>query len=172
MRIWPLLILLLACRAGALEPQVRLILPAKITGDLSRTTIIRPEVELTNGGEKPLPYRVYGPEDHPIWAGTISFELRYGTGTKVSPLWESMADHFGSRSLVLAPGASVTLRYRRPISGQLWLAGNYQLQGSTRLVDETGKDQEVLVTPATFILEDKPRETAAPASASSNPSGD
>ena len=162
------LTLVVAWHASALEPQVRIVLPEKIISDLSRGTKLSPEIELTNRGEKPLTYRVYGPEDHPIWAGTIAFDLRYGIGAKVSPLWVSMADHFVSRSLVLAPGASVTLRYRRPLFGELRLAGSYRLQGSTRLADETGEYQEALVTPATFTLEDKPREMAPPASASSS----
>lgn len=166
------LLFLLACHAIALEPQVRIVLPEKIISDLSRATTLRPEIELTNRGERPLTYRVYGSENQPIWAGTIAFDLRYGIGTKVSPLWVSMADHFCSRSLVLAPGASVTLRYRRPLVGELRLAGIYHLQGSTRLADETGKYQETPVTPATFTLEDRPREMTSPAQASGSASMD
>ena len=172
MRVLTLLALTLAVvwQANALEPQVRIVLPDKIIDDLSRGTTLRPEIELPNRGEGPVTYRVYGPEGHPIWAGTIAFDLRYGVGTKLSPLWVSMSDHFVSRSLVLPPGGSVTLRYSRSISGELRLAGSYRLQGSTRLADETGTYQEVLVTPATFTLEDKPREMAPPASA--GPSSD
>ena len=166
------LTLLLSGHASAFEPQIRIILPEKIISDLSSTTKLSPEIELTNRDDKPLSYGVYGPEDRPIWAGVISFDLRYEFGTKISPLWETMADHFGSRSLVLAPGASVTLRYRRPVSAQLRLAGNYSLRGSTRLVDETGKYQEVLVTPATFLLEGKPPETASPTISPSSQSSD
>jgi hypothetical protein len=171
MRALPLLILalLLACRASALEPLVRIVLPETITSDLAHATTLRPEVELTNRGAKPLTYRVYGPENQPIWAGVITFELRYGFGTKISALWEPLSDHFGSRSLTLPSGTTVRLRYCRPLTAKLRFPGNYRLTGSTRLQDETGEWQAAAAEPATFTLEDKPHEMVSPKEVSSEP---